>query len=348
MFLKKNFFLFLISGILFGLSSCKDDDPVTPIENPIYEDGVFIVNEGPFQNGSGSISFYSRKNGEITNNIYQNANNGVQLGNIVQSMTIHNGLAYIVVNNANKIIIADGRNFEKVGEITGLELPRNFLPVSDEKAFVSQWGAGGVTGSLKVIDLTNNTVSNVIDTRPGPESMIKSGDFVYVTNSGGFTADSVISKIDIASEAIVKTIEVGQGPDYIVSDRNGDLWILGHGNYISGANGSLSKVSNDNLEVNMEIGLGLADLTINNDGDELFYITNGLTFSHIITETTLDPTPFISRYFYGLGVDPQTDEIMALDAKDFSQDGLMIIYDNDGIALDSSSVGVVPGGLWFE
>ena len=50
--------------------------------------------------------------------------------------------------------------------------------------------------------------------------MIKINGFVYVTNSGGFTADSVITKIDISSEAVVKTIEVGQGPDFIVSDNN--------------------------------------------------------------------------------------------------------------------------------
>ena len=38
MFLKKNFFLFLISVVLFGLSSCKDDDPVIPpAEAPTYK-----------------------------------------------------------------------------------------------------------------------------------------------------------------------------------------------------------------------------------------------------------------------------------------------------------------------
>ena len=190
MFLKKIFFLFLISGVLFGLSSCKDEDPIEP---STFEDGIFVTNEGPFQNGTGTISFYSRKTGTITNNIFQEANDGEELGNIVQSMTIHNDLAYIVVNNANKIVIANATNFEKVGEITNLELPRYFLPVNEDKAFVSQWGADGTTGSVKVIDLTTNKISNTIDVRPGPESMIKIDGFVYVTNSGGFTADSVVT-----------------------------------------------------------------------------------------------------------------------------------------------------------
>ena len=156
MFLKKKLFFFLVSGTLFFLSSCKKDT-VEPNENPTYENGAFIINEGPFQNGSGTLSFYSRQSGEISNDIYQNANEKVQLGNIVHSMTIHNDLAYIVVNNSNKIIIANAKNLENVGEITGFELPRYFLPIDDNKAFVSQWGADGVTGSIKVIDLQTNT-----------------------------------------------------------------------------------------------------------------------------------------------------------------------------------------------
>ena len=111
MFLKKNFYLLLTAVLLISFSACQKDEPLPPEELPTYEDGIFITNEGPFQNGSGSISFYSRKTGEISNDIYQNANRGVQLGNIVQSMAIHNDLAYVVVNNANKIIVADARHF---------------------------------------------------------------------------------------------------------------------------------------------------------------------------------------------------------------------------------------------
>lgn len=345
MFLKKNFFLFLISGVLFGMASCKDEDP---IESSIYEDGIFITNEGPFQNGTGTISFYSRKTGTMTNNIFQESNDGEELGNIVHSMTIHNDLAYIVVNNANKIVIANATNFRKVGEITNLELPRYFLPVSEDKAFVSQWGADGTTGSIKVIDLTTNKVSNTIDVRPGPESMIKINGFVYVTNSGGFTADSVITKIDISSEAVVKTIEVGQGPDFIVSDNNSDLWVLGHGNYLNGGNGALSKLSNDNLVLSMETTIGAADLNINNEGNLLYFGMNGVTYKHDISANSISTSPFISRYFYGFGIDSQTGDIMALDAKDFLQNGQMFIYDTDGTVLDSIRVGLAPGGFWFD
>ncbi len=349
MFLKKNFFLFLISGILFALPSCKDDDPIDLPEDPTtYEDGIFIINQGPFQNGTGTISFYSRESGLMADNIFQKANDGEELGNIVQSMTIYNDLVYIVVNNSNKIVIANATSFEKVGEITNFELPRYFLPVGDDKAFVSQWGSDGVTGSIKVIDLNTNTISNTIDTRPGPESMIKVDDFVYVTNLGGFTTDSVISKIDIATETVLSSIEVGLRPVSIVLDKNGDLWTISEGDYNTLDNGALSKISNDNLELSLATPYSFVDLTINTSGDMLYYVTGGMTYQHAITDTALTSSPLISRYFFKLGVDSQTDELMALDAKGFSQNGQMLIYNSDGTALDSIDVGVAPGGFWFD
>ncbi len=349
MFLKKNLLLLLILATLFSLSSCKDDQKdEPPIETPTYEDGIFITNQGQFGNGTGTVSFYSRKKGEVTNKIFQEANDGEELGNIVQSIAIHNDLAYIVVNNAEKIVIADASTFKKVGEITSLKQPRYFLPINDQKAFVSQWGADGVTGSIKVIDLTTNKVSNTIGTRPGPEGMVKVDDVVYIANSGGFGQDSVISKIDIATETVLTTIEVGQGPDHIVLDKNNDLWVLGHGNYSTFANGSLDKISNDNLALSMETTNGAANLIINSAGDAMYFVMNGLTYEHPITENTIRTTPFISRYFYGLGIDPQNEDFIALDAEDFQGNGQMIIYNTTGTAMDSLKVGIVPAGLWFE
>jgi YVTN family beta-propeller protein len=353
MFLKKNFFLFFISVILFNLSSCKEDPVDPPTELPTYEDGIFVTNEGPFQNGSGSLSFYSRKTGEISNDIFQNANNGVQLGNIVQSMTIHNDLAYIVVNNANKIVIAKATTFEKVGEITDLELPRYFLPVSEDKAFVSQWGADGVTGSIKVIDLMTNTVSNTIETRPGPESMLLVDDFVYVTNSGGFALDSVVSKIDVATETVIKTIEVGLYPSHIVEDANQELWVLTSGYYdwmniANNRDGNLVKLNNDDVVLSMVAKQGSSSLTINSTLDKLYFNMELQVFEHPINETSISNTSLISRSFYGLGIDPETDDIFGLDPKSWDQDGDLYIFNESGIATDSMKVGLGPGGLWFD
>ena len=44
--------------------------------------------------------------------------NGRQLGTVVQSNSVHEGNAYIMVNNADRVEIADAETFEEKGKIT--------------------------------------------------------------------------------------------------------------------------------------------------------------------------------------------------------------------------------------
>ena len=96
---KLNLLLLVLAllGTLFFNSCTKDDKK----ENFPYDNGVFITNEGPFQSGSGTITFYDKATGLTQEKIFETVN-AMPLGNIVQSMNIFNNKAYIVVNNANK------------------------------------------------------------------------------------------------------------------------------------------------------------------------------------------------------------------------------------------------------
>jgi DNA-binding beta-propeller fold protein YncE len=183
--------------------------------------------------------------------------------------------------------------------------------------------------------------------------MVKVDDAVYVANSGGFTTDSVISKIDIAAETISKTIEVGQGPISIVLDKNTEMWVLtrGHNDWNNPDNnrdGNLVKLNNDAIILSIVAKEGAGNLTINNSLDKLYFRMDNMVFEHPISENAISTTPFISRYFYGLGIDHKTDDLFALDPKSFDQDGSLIIYDSNASVLDSTKVGIAPGGLWFD
>ena len=128
--------LFYLSALAIAITftSCKKDDPA-PTPTPVvtaattFMNGVFVTNEGPFGSGTGTISFYSRSSGSVSNDIF-GAKNGYPLGNIVQSMEIYNSNAYIVVNNAGKVEVADGNTFAASGAITGFTNPRYFLGIT--------------------------------------------------------------------------------------------------------------------------------------------------------------------------------------------------------------------------
>ena len=53
----KNLIYLLIVFIL--ISSCSSDEVTLPAPLGDYENGILITNEGPFQNGTGTISYIS-------------------------------------------------------------------------------------------------------------------------------------------------------------------------------------------------------------------------------------------------------------------------------------------------
>ena len=87
------------------VTACKkDSSPVTQTTTPpavtgAYSTGVFIVNEGQYPSGAGTVSFFNRSTKALSNDIFQTVN-GRPLGDEAQSMTIYSGKGYIVVNNA--------------------------------------------------------------------------------------------------------------------------------------------------------------------------------------------------------------------------------------------------------
>jgi hypothetical protein len=75
----------ILSSLLFVACKKDDPEPPPPVNETDYGSGIFILNEGPFQNGTGTITYLSRNGFERVDNLFQTANNLTPLGNIVQS-----------------------------------------------------------------------------------------------------------------------------------------------------------------------------------------------------------------------------------------------------------------------
>lgn len=85
--------------------------------------GLFITNEGNFQYGNATLSFYDTQTRKIDNEVFFRANDQ-KLGDVAQSMTMYGGLGWIVVNNSHVIFAIDPVTFKEVGRITNLTSPR--------------------------------------------------------------------------------------------------------------------------------------------------------------------------------------------------------------------------------
>ena len=342
-----------------AFTGCKKDEPsnnntTTP---GAYDSGVFITCEGAFTGGTGTVSFYNRTNKAVSNDIFQTANN-IPLGNVVQSMSIFNSKGYIVVNNAGKVEVVNAGDFKSSGTITGFNQPRYFLGINSSKAYVSEWGLTGFEGAVKVVNLSNNSITSTISTGKGAEHMVKSGDFAYVACSGGYGIDSTLTVINTVSDTISAKITIGDNPNSLQIDANGKLWVLcgGINDYATPANNTAGKLICMNTSGNIaefvftfpSTSSHPSGLVINSAKNKLYYNYDGKVYVQDITAGSLNTTETINRSFYGLGIDPSNDYIFASDAEDFSSNGWVFRYNTTGSVVDSFQVGIIPGNFYFK
>jgi YVTN family beta-propeller protein len=338
--------------VIMALSSCKKDSIEDVYVAGNYEDGYFVTNEGNFGTGNGSISFVDDY-GFIENDVFSSVNS-FALGDVVQSMNIINDYAYILVNNSSKIEVASIDSMISVATIN-VSQPRYMVKVSDEKAYVTDWGINGV----QVIDLASNTISTTIACGAGPEGITVANGFAYVCNVGGWGLDNTVSVINSSTDLIETTLTVGDKPNSVVVDANGAVWVLTGGyteydanwNVISETAGNLVKIVGNAIEATYTFPVGNhpEDLIINDAGTTLYYSDGSWSkavYAFNVNDSELSTVPLISRSFYGLGFND--GYIFGTDAVDYVQSGWSHKYSSNGSIVDSIQVGIIPGGYCFN
>jgi|WetSurMetagenome_2_1015567.scaffolds.fasta_scaffold131927_2 hypothetical protein len=338
--------------LVLTFSAChKDDNEENKGE---YSDGIFIVNEGLFQTGTGTITFVNRENDSVSQDIFTKVN-GRPLGSVAQSMTVANGKAYIVVNYASKVEVVDAATFQSEATITGLVSPRYFAVVGTNKAYISDWA-----GNIAVVDLNSNAISKTIAVNSGPEQMLVTDSKVYVLNSGGWSTDSTISIINPTTDEVLGTVQVNHRPTGIVKDKNGKIWVMCSGRGYNGwpqagdSKGHLLRIDPSTLLVDFDYTFPSSSvhpekLVINKNGDALFFLFKGAITRFDVTAANGTPEPLVLRdNLYSLGYDVVKDYLYVSNPLDYQQNGWVYRYrSTDGALVDSLQAGVIPGNFCF-
>ncbi len=333
-------------SLIFLSASCTKV-PDLPPSNVVISGGVFVLNEGNFMAGNGSLSFFSYDSLKIYNDLFYETN-GRPLGDVPNSMSINADKAYIVVNNSGKIEVVDKITLEWKATVTGLISPRNIAMVNDNKAYVSSL----YSDSVAIINLSSNTVSGYINIRRSSESIVVNKNKAFVANWMG---GSEVMVINTLIDKVSDSIEVGIEPESMVIDRYQKLWVLCNGGWTRQNFAELDVINtlNDQVEKNY-IFPSKEDsptcLRIDGFGQTLYYLENGLRQMDI-NSLELPTTTFITEsgsQFYKMAVNPANGDIFITDAVDFIQNGFLLHYKYDGSFISKYAAGIIPGSMCFN
>ena len=218
----------VVVGATLSLTACMKWDYGDAVEDfNATGAGLFITNEGNFQYGNASLSYYDPETKQVQNEVFFRAN-GMKLGDVAQSMTIYDNKGWVVVNNSHVIFAIDLNTFKEVGRIENLTSPRYIHFLSDEKAYVTQlWDnrifiinprTYEITGHIQVPDMTMESGST--------EQMVQYGKYVYCNC---WSYQNRIIKIDTETDQVVDELKIGIQPTSLVMDKYNKMWTITDG-----------------------------------------------------------------------------------------------------------------------
>ncbi len=339
------FFPLLITALLF--SGCEKN--TLPLIPPEYShSGYIIVNEGLYGQNNSSLTFYDLQKGKAEQNIYANENNGSNLGDTANDLSVCCDKAFIVVDKSKKVEVISTENFKSEGfiDFSDYGSPRNIIITDSLHGYIS-------TLNDLVVEI-NPSKMNVIRTIPvgsKPEGLTINGANLFVANSG-FGVGTSLSVIDTSAHSVISTINVWQNPNVLLS-RGNYVYAVSIGKYDPAGIGAVTKIDAVTLMPADTILIGLnpgkaaiADdklFVINGEGLQTINLEDfSLSDSTFIKGSEVNP---ITGVIYSIFFDEIKNEILLTNPKDFLQNGEIVIFNLTGKKIKTFNAGLNPGKI---
>ena len=341
--MKKSINLLIFGFFIVISSSCEKLNPEDNSSNvSINGNGLVLIgNEGNFQYGNSSISSYNKNTQEIATNIYQNINQS-PLGDVLHSISHIDHQLFLVINNSSKIVVINDETFLYEYEIDNLLSPRKIIKVNNSKYYITDL----YSNSIYIYNAYQNTTSEIAVNGWCEDILMQNGK-VYACN----VTNDQIYVINSEDDSILDSISVGQNPVSIKEDLKGDLWVLCQGSVSNNENPSISIIKTQSLQIiknfNLESNQSYPS-SMNIFKNEVFFINKHVykipsiedTLQEIIWENT-------GNTFYNLSIDPYNKDLYITDAKDYVQNGSLLIIDSIGNLKNEVTTGIIPKSIVF-
>lgn len=331
--------------VIISLTACVKEE-VERVEQ--FDNGLFVTCEGNFTAANGSLSFIA-DDGTVENGVFEAAN-GFPLGDVVQSISIIDTLAYIVVNNSSKVVVADAGTMEFVATVEGVGSPRCIAKAGEGQAYITD-----MNSQVHVLDLNTNEITTTIAVGYAPEQVVAVDAYAFVVNAD-WGSGNTVSVIDVAANEVVETITVADNPTNLVVDGS-YLWVLSGGNTIWNSDwtaieghtaGALTAINPTTFSVEKTFDFveGEHPSGLTAHAGELYFRNGTSIYKQSVDAAELNATAIVTGSYYGQ-IAFYKEHLYAADAVDFAQAGSVYQYTASGELVSSSEVGLIPGNFGF-
>ncbi|MBP5650738.1 MAG: hypothetical protein J6X01_06665 [Bacteroidales bacterium] len=348
--MKKSLFLLVLLAVFF--TACKKK-PVIP-ENPIIgSNGLFILNEGLMDHNNSSISYYNLDSNTCTADIFTTVNDR-GLGDTGNDLQRYGSRLYCVVNMSENVQVMDLYTAKVIGTVPLVGKSPRRICFDGSKAYVSCFD-----GTVVRFDTAALAVEATVAVGPNPEGVCIANGKLYVANSGGLNNPNygnTVSVIDLATFSVVKNISVVENPNRLyLTPNQQDIYLISNGNYYD-VSPRLQKISAATDEVVRTFDFDITNMAIFGNRAYL-YSYNYSTEAYTIQVMDLSSETIINEHFisdntslntpYGIAVNPRNGDVYVTDAHNFTVNGDVYCFGQDGKKKFSFEVEINPSGIVF-
>lgn len=348
--IKIVFLIFLV----IGCKKKKETDDIL-VDSSQLKNGMIVLCEGLFQQNNASISWIDFSSPK-SDDLFFTTKTGRLLGDTGNDMQSYGGKIYIVVNVSSTIEVLNKSNGTSIKQISmmnnGIAKQPRSITFYGSNAFVSCFD-----GYVDVIDTTSLEIIKRIKVGLNPEGLTVSNSKLYVSNSGGLNSpnmDSTVSVINLNTLVENKKVIVGKNPGSIVTDSEGDVYVIARGNYstIPTKMVKMNTVTDEVVVVFPEEISGIEKMESNL---LVTYKSNSNSVRKIgvfdaLKEVITVPELIAGSNFttlYGLQYRSSSQKIYCFDAMNYTTTGYVKVFSNTGNLETSYHVGLNPSKMIF-
>lgn len=345
-----------LAYILLIITSCKKEKvDTTTSATTTLSNGMMVLCEGLFQQNNSTVSWVKFSDGSSDDLFFTNKT-GRLLGDTGNDLQRYGGKIYIIVNVSSTIEVLDNLNGSPIKQISMMngavaKQPRSIV-FYGSNAFITCYD-----GFVDVLDTASLIITQRIQIGSNPEDLTISNNKLYVSNSGGLNSpnvDSTVSVINLGSLQEMQRITVGKNPGSIITDSEGDVYVIARGNY-STIPSRMVRINSQTDIVENTFSFDASGMEKMGDNLLISYYNYSTSSSNIalfdaLTETMVNPTLIDNSQFttlFGVQYRQSNNKIYCLDAMGYTNTGYVRVFSALGIYETSYHVGLNPNSILF-